>query len=91
MTLTWVLGAMLAGIWVNLVSLHTTASLPLRHMQEQYSGHWGPAWPGRLGPRHRHSQTTARPEPENNNVYTSVIIKDENLLYRTISRKMMPH
>ena len=48
--ITWVLGSMLAGIWVNLVSRQTTASLPLRHMQEQYLGHCRPESPS-PGPR----------------------------------------
>ena len=53
---------MLAGIWENLVSRQTTASLPLRHMQEQYSGHWVTGSPG---PRHSSSHTVTRPEQKN--------------------------
>ena len=80
--LTWVLGAMLAGIWENLVSLQTTASLPLRHMQEQYWGHCTES--SSPGQRQRLTQTTARPRRQ---TFTSVIIKNENLFYRTCLRK----
>ena len=80
--MTWVLGAMLAGIWENLVSLQTTASLPLLHMQEQYSGHCTES--GNPGLRQRLTQTTARPRTTS---LTSVIIKNENLFYRLIFEK----
>ena len=64
------------------MSLQTTASFPLLHMQEQYSGHCTES--GNPGLRQRLTQTIARPRTT---TLTSVIIKNENLFYRTFLRK----
>ena len=56
---TWVPDSIITGSSVNCVFLHTIVSLPLRHMQEQFSGHRANT-EGRQGRRRKRRSTSEK-------------------------------